>query len=42
LPANPVPQNEEEMNEDFDVPDEIEEVIEQLLQGLRDSDTDVR
>jgi hypothetical protein len=42
LPSNPVPQNEEEINEDFDVPDEIEEVIEQLLQGLRDSDTDVR
>jgi hypothetical protein len=42
LPANNVPLKEEEMSDDFEVPDEIEEVIEQLLQGLRDSDTDVR
>jgi hypothetical protein len=30
------------MNEDFEIPDDIEEVIEELLQGLRDSRTIVR
>lgn len=39
---NRVPQNEEEMIEDFEVPDCIEEVIEELMQGLRDSDTLIR
>ena len=39
---NPVPQNEEEMIEDFEVPDCIEEVIEELMQGLRDSDNVIR
>lgn len=29
-------------NEDFDVPEEVEEVIEQLMQGLKDSDTAIR
>ncbi|PNF44134.1 Tubulin-specific chaperone D [Cryptotermes secundus] len=42
LPVNPVPQKEEEMNEDFEIPDDVEEVIEELLQGLRDSNTVVR
>jgi type II secretory pathway component PulC len=42
LPMNPVPQKEDEMNEDFEIPDDIEEVIEELLQGLRDSRTIVR
>jgi hypothetical protein len=37
-----VPQNEEEMIEDFEVPDCIEEVVEELMQGLRDSDTVIR
>jgi hypothetical protein len=40
--VSPVPQKEEEMNEDFEIPDDIEEVIEELLQGLRDSNTIVR
>jgi hypothetical protein len=39
---NPVPQNEEEMSEDFEVPDGIEEMIEELIQGLRDSDNVIR
>jgi hypothetical protein len=40
--VNLEPQKEEETNEDFEVPDGIEEVIELLLQGLRDPDNDVR
>ena len=39
---NPVPQNEEEISEDFEVPDCIEDVIEELMQGLRDSDNVIR
>jgi hypothetical protein len=42
LPLNSVLQNEEETNEDFEIPDEIEEVIEELVQGLRDPDTVIR
>jgi hypothetical protein len=42
LTWNPIPQIEEEMNEDFEVPDSIEEVIEELMQGLRDSVTVIR
>lgn len=42
LPMNPVCQNDEEVNEDFEIPDGIEEVIEELMQGLRDSDTIIR
>lgn len=42
LPMKPVPQKEEEMNEDFEIPDDVEEVIEELLQGLRDPHTVVR
>jgi len=42
LSWNPVPQNEEEMIEDFEVPDCIEDVIEELMQGLRDSDNVIR
>lgn len=32
----------EEVGEDFDIPEEIEEVIEELIQGLQDSNTIVR
>jgi hypothetical protein len=42
LPLNSVLQNEEDMNEEFEIPDGIEEVIEELMQGLRDSDTVIR
>ncbi|XP_021918529.1 tubulin-specific chaperone D [Zootermopsis nevadensis] len=41
-PLNSVLQNEEELDEDFEIPDGIEEVIEELVQGLRDSDTVIR
>lgn len=34
--------NTEEVGEDFDIPEEIEEVIEELIQGLQDSNTIVR
>jgi hypothetical protein len=42
LPVNPISRNEEEMNEDFEIPVEIEEVIEELIQGLRNSETIIR
>jgi hypothetical protein len=42
LPVNPVPQKEEEMNEDFEIHDDIEEVIEELMQGLRDPGNVIR
>ena len=32
----------EEVGDDFDIPEEIEEVIEELIQGLQDSNTIVR
>lgn len=38
----PTQSNPEEVGEDFDIPEEIEEVIEELIQGLQDSNTIVR
>lgn len=32
----------DEVGEDFDIPEEIEEVIEELIQGLQDNNTIVR
>ena len=34
--------NTEESEEDYDIPDEIEEVIEYLLEGLRSNETIIR
>jgi hypothetical protein len=45
LPPPPQPEEErgkEEDEEDFDIPEELEEVVEELIQGLRHTDIIVR